>query len=181
MLNGHVAILSLSALAILGSYAALPQQAALPEVEAADLPGPSLRTASDVARGRRWELQWDAVVVYDAVTNRPIRRMALEGAGLTHARGVCRPDMLLDRSGAVLVSSNSEPVLWRVSLERFVERFEVRVDDDHGRDMGFSALEWSPDGRTIEALDASTRSPWRIDLASLEATRVEVAQPSRTC
>ena len=181
MLNSQVAILSLSAVAILASSMALPDSAAEPVAQVEDLAGTTLRTASDLARGRRWELRWDAVVTYDAVTNRPIRRVALEGAGLTHARGVCRPDMLLDRFGAVLVSSNVAPVLWRVSAERSVERFEIQVDDEHGRDVGFTMLAWSSDGRTLDAVDAFTGAPWKIDLASRSAARVEVAQPSKAC
>jgi hypothetical protein len=182
MLKSHVAILSITAIAILSSCVGFPERAGEPVVQAGEPSDALLRTGKDLARGRRWELGWDAVVVYDAATNRPIRRVALEGASLTPARGTCRPDMLLDRTGALLVASNSQPVLWRVSPERFeVERFEIRLDDERGRDVGFSGLAWSADGRTLYALDASTRAPWRIDLSSLKAVRIETTGASQAC
>ena len=182
MLKSPVAILSISALAILSSCVGSPERAVEPVAHAVEPAVALLRSGRDLARGRRWELGWDAVVAYDAATNRPIRRVALEGASLTQARGACSPDMLLERSGALLVSSNSQPVLWRVSPERFeVERFEIRLDDAHGRDIGFSGLAWSRDGRTLYAMDASTRAPWRIDLASLSASRVEAAVAAQAC
>ena len=181
MSKSHVAILVVGAVSILGSCGGFPERRAAPLVQQAEFSGASLRTGKDLARGRRWELGWDAVIAYDAATNRPIRRVALEGASLTHARGACNPDMLLDRTGALLVSSNSQPVLWRVSPERFeVERFELRVEDER-RDVGFSRLSWSPDGRTLHAVDASTREHWRIDLASLRASRVAAAVVSQPC
>jgi hypothetical protein len=182
MLKSQVAILSISAVAILSSCVGFPERAVEPEAQAVERPGAPLRTGNDLARGRRWELDWGAVSVYDAATNRPVRRVALEGASLAHARGACRPDMLLDRTGALLVSSNSQPVLWRVSPERFeVERFEIRLDDERGRDVGFGGLAWSADGWTLYALDASTRTQWRIDLSSLRAVRVEAAGVSQAC
>ena len=180
--KSQAAILSVSAIAILSSCVGFPERAAQLVVQAVEPPGASLRTGNDLARRTPMELGWGAVAVYDAATNRPIRRVALEGASLANVRGVCSPDMLLDRSGALLVSSNSQPVLWRVSPERFeVERFEIRLDDDRGRDVGFGALAWSADGRTLYALDASTRTPWRIDLASLRGVRVEAAGVSQAC
>ena len=170
MSKSHIAILSLSAIAALTSCVGIPERAIQPSAHAEGLSDSSLATRLDLARGRRWELGWGAVAAYDTATNRPIRRVALEGASLTPARGACRPDMLLDRSGALLVSSNAQPVVWRVSPERFeVERFEIRLDDERGRDVGFSALAWAVDGRTLYARDASTGTAWHIDLASLKA------------
>ena len=182
MSKSHVAIVSLSAIAVLSSCVGISERAVEAPAHAVNLEDAALRTANDLSRGRRWELGWDAVVAYDAATNRPIRRVALEGASLTHARRACSPDLLLDRSGALLVSSNSQPVLWRISPERFeVERYEIRLDDERGRDVGFSGLAWSRDGRTLHALDASTRKPWRIDLAALQAVRVDVAIAAPAC
>ena len=170
MSKSPIAILSVSAIAALASCVGIPERAVEPVAGVEEASGTSVRTRQDLARGRRWELGWDAVAAYDAATNRPVRRVALEGASLTPARGACRPDMLLDRSGALLVSSNAQPVLWRVSPERFeVERFEIRLEGDRARDVGFSALAWAVDGRTLYARDASTGRAWHIDLASLTA------------
>ena len=174
MSKSHVAILSLSALAALSSCVGFPERAVDPILAIEEARSTPLRVKVDLARGRRWELGWGAVAVYDAATNRPIRRIPLEGANLTSARGACLPDLVLDRAGAALVSSNLQPVLWRVSPERFeVERFDLGLEHDRGRDVGFSSLTWSPDRKSLLALDASTRTPWRIDMAALKASRVD--------
>ena len=183
MSKSHIAILSISAIAVLTSCVGISERVAEPVVQFDDISASSLRATHDLARGRRWELGWGTVAAYDAATNRPVRRVALEGASLTSARGACRPDMLLERSGALLVSSNTQPVLWRVSPERFeVERFDIRLEDGRGRDVGFSSLAWAADGRTLHALDSSTGTPWHIDLVALKARRVEAgAKLSNAC
>jgi hypothetical protein len=182
MTKSHVAILSLSAIAALSSCVSLQERSPEAVVQAAQ-PATPIAVKLDLARGRRWELGWGAVAVYDAATNRPIRRIVLEGANLTSARGSCLPDLVLDRSGALLVSSNVQPVLWRVSPERFeVERFELRLEGDRGQDVGFSNLTWSGDRNALYALAASTRTPWHIDLTAMKASRrVEGNVAAGTC
>jgi hypothetical protein len=177
MSKSHIAVLSLTVMAALTSCVGISERTVEEVAHAApDHAAASVLARMDLARGRRWELGWGAVAAYDVSTNRPIRRIALEGAPSTEARGTCRPDMVLDRTGALLVSSNTQPVLWRVSPERFeVERFEIRLEDERGRDVGFSGLAWAADGRSLYALDSSTRTPWKIDLVELKARRVGVA------
>lgn len=171
MSRNIVAILSLSTIAILASCTGLSESS-----------GAAWRVRDDPARARRWELRADALIVFDAVTKRPLRRVPLEGASLTHARDICAPDLLLEPSGAMLVSSNAQPWIWRVGPERFeVERIEIRLEDASGRDVGFSALAWSGEGNALDAVDAATRAPWRIDLVSRKATRLSPGAGASSC
>ena len=110
-----------------------------------------------------------------ATTGQLVKSISLQGANLSASRDTRLPDMLLARSGAMIVSSNAQPSLWRISPERFeVERFDVEVDRDHDKDFGFSDLAWSADGRELHAVSAATGSAWRIDLARGKATKVGV-------
>lgn len=141
---------------------------------------PILRVKEDLARGRRWELGWGTLAAYDIATDQLVRSVTLEGANLTGAREACLPDMLLSRSGAVIVSSNAQPSLWRIDPERFeIERYDVEVDGDLDKDFGFSGLAWSADERVLFAVGAPTGTRWRIDLASAKGSKVELSAPIR--
>ena len=140
----------------------------------------ALRVKEDLARGRRWELRWDAAYAYDVASGKLERRVPLVGAIMAGAVESCRPDMLLDRSGALIVSSNAQPVVWRISPSRFeIERHDLVLDGEHGKDFGFSALAWGSDGRTLFAASSVTGTLWRIDLADGTANRVELSAPIR--
>jgi hypothetical protein len=132
-----------------------------------------LRVISDPAHGRRWVLGWGAAYAYDTATGQLIRRVPLSGASLSGARGLRRPDMVLSRSGAVIVSSNVEPVLWRIDPERFeVSRIDIVVDSDKDKDFGFTALSWISDEKTLYAMSTVAATQWRIDLDTATATKL---------
>jgi hypothetical protein len=141
---------------------------------------PALRVKTDLARGMRWELGWGSASAYDTASGQLISRIRLPGATLSGAHGSCVPDMLLSRSGALIVSSNAQPMLWRISPARFeVERYDIEVDADQDKDFGFSGLAWSADERELYAVSAATGALWRIDLASAKASKVELSAPVR--
>jgi hypothetical protein len=132
-----------------------------------------LRVKEDPARGRRWELGWGAVYVYDVASGQLIRRIPLPRASFAAARETCRPDMLLSRSGALLVSSNAQPAMWRISPTRYeVERFDIAVDSDKDNDFGFSGLAWDVDEKVVYAASAVMGTLWRIDLESAAASKI---------
>jgi hypothetical protein len=135
-----------------------------------------LRVALDLARGRRWELGWDALVAYDLATGEIIRTVRLPGATFSAARGACLPDMLLGRSGAVLVSSNAQPRLWRVNPARFeVEIIDIVPADDQDKDFGFSRLAWGANESTLQAVNTPLGTAWKIDLGTLAAKRLDAS------
>jgi hypothetical protein len=137
----------------------------------------ALRVLADPARGRRWELGLGEVFVYDTASGALIRRIRLPGASFTGARGACLPGMVLARDGALIVSSNANPALWRISPARFeLERFELTLDSDQDKDFGFSTLAWGDD-ETLQGTSAIMGSSWRIDLESATATKI-AASPS---
>jgi hypothetical protein len=135
----------------------------------------------DLARGMRWELGWGSVTAYDIASGQRLRVIALTGANLSGARESCMPDMLLGRSGALIVSSNVQPVLWRISPSHFeVERLDIAVDSDAEKDFGFTSLRWGENERAIYA-GASTGAVWRIDLVSGTGRRVTDRLRSGDC
>ena len=132
-----------------------------------------LQVKVDLARGRRWQLGWGTVDVFDIPTDELIHVVKLDGATLSASRDTRLPDMLMTPSGAMLVTSNAQPVVWRISPERFeVERFALELDSDHDKDFGFSGLEWKAGGRELHAVNAVNGSVWRIDLARGRASKL---------
>lgn len=138
----------------------------------------AVRERVDLARGRRWVLEWDGLAVYDVATARLVRRVILPGAVFAGARGVQPPDLVLSRSGAAIVSSNAMPRLWRVSPERFeVEVYDLALASDADKDFGFTSLAWGVGERTLLAFDAVGDTPWRIDLRSATAEKLPAGFP----
>jgi len=135
-----------------------------------------LRVKEDLARGRRWELGWGAAYAYDVASGQLIRRVPLPGASFSGARETCLPDMLLSRSGALIVSSNAQPALWRISPAHFeVERFDIAVDSDKVKDFGFSGLAWGADEKALYGVSAVMGTLWRIDLDSAAASKIALS------
>jgi hypothetical protein len=157
-----------------------------PQALAAASPAPSealdavVRVRTDPAHGRRWELAWGAVFVYDDAGDELLRRIPLTGASLSDTPSTCRPDLLVSRSGEVIVSSNAQPTLWRIDADiAAVRRYDVALDSDGDKDFGFSALAWSSDEQVLYAASAIMGTLWRIDLDRAAATKIELTAPIR--
>jgi hypothetical protein len=143
---------------------------------------PAVRVQLDLARGRRWELRWDAVSVHDIASGELVRRIPLPGAAFSASRDSCLPDMLLSRSGALIVSSNVHPRLWRVSPARFeVEVYDIAVNGDEGKEFGFTSLAWGNSERTLFARSAPGGTQWRIDPVAGGAVKVGSAPTRLSC
>ena len=123
-----------------------------------------LRVRQDGARGRTWVLALDGVRVYDTASNKLLRRIVLPNwdvAGL-----VCRPDMILDPSGSVVVSANVRPKLWRIDADTFrVNERDVTLQDREQWDLGFGGLMLAADG-SLFALTSTGGWLWNVDLKS---------------
>ena len=121
----------------------------------------------------RWELNWETVSVHDAATSALIRKFRLDEASQTGSRDFCPPDLVLTRMGTAYVTSNIQPVVWRVHpATNRVERLELEVDSHQSREFGFSGLTASEDGRTLYAFASSDGALWHLDPSALKARRI---------
>ena len=139
-----------------------------------------LRVAKDAAH--RWELAWDSVSLYDAVTSAPLRVYRLEGASQTSSRDFCPPDLVLTRTGTAYATSNMQPVIWRIDPGSVLpERLELEVDTHQSREFGFTALSLSADGQTLYAFASSDRALWHLDPSTRKASRVAAPTQDADC
>lgn len=114
------------------------------------------RVRVDAVRARQWELGLDDVRVYDDTTKTLIRRVTLPNWSV--ARFVCDPDMVLDRSGSVIISGNLPARLWRIDADSFeVKQHEISLQGKEQWDIGFGALAFTANG-TLLALTSSANS-----------------------
>jgi len=126
------------------------------------------RIRRDAVRNRIWLLGLDNVRVYDGQSKRLIRTFALPSWSV--ARLSCDPDLVLDRSGSAIVSSNVQPRLWRIDADSFeVTEHPVSLQGRERWDVGFAALAIGGDG-TLLALTSVSKSLWRIDLVKGSAS-----------
>jgi hypothetical protein len=134
---------------------------------------PTLRVVrTDAARNRLWILEREALTLYDNTNGRQLRRMVLPEWVLLGARYSCPPDLALDSSGAVFVSSNVLPVLWRVGPQRFeITRIELALDADADKDVGFTGLSLAGDG-TFLAAGTTFGSLWHLDPRAASARKI---------
>ena len=128
---------------------------------------------TDVAGNRVWVLELDGVKVFDRTNRRLLRHVSLADWAAIGPNDGCAPDLVLDPSGAALVSSNVVPVIWRIEPQRFeVKQIFLRLDSDADKDVGFTALAVAQDG-TLTASGATFASSWRIDLRTRSARRLD--------
>jgi hypothetical protein len=131
----------------------------------------ALRVKTDMARGRHWVLGLDRVRVYDTVTKKLIRQIALPSWMVI--RAVCDPDLVLDRSGSAFISSNVQAKLWRIDGNSFeVKAQEISLPGREDWEVGFGALAFTASG-DLYALSSSTRFLWKIDVAKDSARMIE--------
>ena len=144
-----------------------------------------LRVREDAPRKRLWVLTPDEVRVYDTarMSRQLIRKIALPRWSVISVRHVCMPDMILDATGSAFVSSNAQARLLRIDVEIFnLQDYEINFPATAGRDNGFGALAFGPDG-TLQARTTLDGLLWKIDIAKATAIMVEGSPetPSETC
>ncbi len=128
----------------------------------------------DASHTQRWLLEKDVVTVSRADSAGIVRRLVLpDGVFAYLPYAPCPPAMILDKSGAAIISSNVLPILWRVDPQTFqVQRYELELDHDGGQDVAFSALVAAPEQGILYATSATMDALWRIDLGSAKAQRI---------
>ncbi len=139
-----------------------------------------LRTQSDAARGRIWVLGVEDLRVYDAVSNKLVRRVVLPGWSI--ARYKCPPDLILDASGSAIISNNVVPTLWRVDARSFaVTERAIALEGKEGWDIGFGAIALAGNG-SIYALTSNGMSLWKVDSGVASASLLKTyLPPAQAC
>jgi hypothetical protein len=131
-----------------------------------------LRIRADAERNRLWLLERDAVSLYHNRSGKLLQRIVLPGWTFVGKQFGCPPDLALDPSGAVFVTSNVLPVLWRIDPHQFeVTLLDVALDADQEKDAGFTSLAFAADG-TLFAANAIHGTLWRIDVRASTAEKV---------
>ncbi|MGQ0523563.1 MAG: hypothetical protein ACT4P8_07890 [Betaproteobacteria bacterium] len=135
-----------------------------------------LRSRTDTARGRVWVLGLDGQVrVYDDRSKKPLRQIALPGWLVVRTQ--CMPDLIFDRTGFVLVSSNVMPWIWRIDADTFeMKVHQIRMPGREGLDFGFSTLALGAKGN-LYGLAPSAQSLWSVDLGNANARPVQSYDP----
>ena len=136
-----------------------------------------LRIRIDATRHRIWVLSSDGLYLYDGESLKLTHRVATEALS-QHSSEHCLPDMALDRSGNVYVSSAMEPRYMRVDAESLdVRQHVVQVDSEQGKDFGFSAMRFAGEDDTLYAASATIGTLWKIDPRKNHATKIALTQP----
>jgi hypothetical protein len=133
----------------------------------------------DEKRGRVWVAKQDAIYVYDTGKRSLVRRIGLSGWMFVAAPYNCGPDLALLPSGNVLVTSDILPIIWKIHPETFaVRRYELQLDADNGKDVGFSALAYRGEAQQLIGYSGQLGSFWQIDLRSLRAYKLHTSSPA---
>jgi hypothetical protein len=115
------------------------------------------------------------VVVVDLKSGRTVARVDLPGWHWAGAPYGCTPALALGPKGEALVSSDVLPVLWRIDPETLaVSRHELTLDEDSGRDIGFSALAYSAKLGTFVAVACTGGARWRVDSFLKRAQKISL-------
>ena len=124
---------------------------------------PNARYRIDPERGRVWLLAREGVFVYDL--SRPERvSLPLPGWLLVDAPYSCPPDLALGRIDPESLAVTVHPLL---------------LDADTDKDVGFSALAYSPQHGAFIAASYAHGSLWRIDPLLERAQKISLSAPVR--
>lgn len=139
---------------------------------------PILRSQADAAGGRLWILTSEGVELYEEATRRRVARIALPGwlwAGETFA---CPPALAIGPRGEAVISSNVLPTLWRIDpVTLIASRHELLLDDDKGKDVGFTGLAYLARQQAYFAVSGLHGSLWRIDSSLQRAQNIPLTEP----
>jgi hypothetical protein len=138
----------------------------------------ALRVRADTPRNLVWTLMRDAVQVHELSTQKLVRRIELPDWFYVGKPYGCPPDLIVSPSGAVVVASNVVQTIWHIDPHTFApRRLELSLNADGDKDVGFTALDFAPDG-TLVAASQSPRALWRIDVAAARGYKIH-SEPAR--
>lgn len=144
---------------------------------------PLLRSQVDAARDRIWVLTPAGIALYEASTGEQIADVPLPEWIWAGKKYACSPDLAVGPDGEAVISSNAIPTLWRVDPVTLVaSKHDLAIEDNTGRDIGFTSLAYSAQHGAYFASSPSQGSLWRIDLLLRRAQSVSLFAPlSKAC
>ncbi|MBI3370998.1 MAG: hypothetical protein HY017_04460 [Betaproteobacteria bacterium] len=165
-------------LLVLGANSAPTARARVPTPQWQEtLPAPRFQV--DDRRNRVWVLNHDAVYVYDIPERILVKRIELPDWTVAGQGYSCAPGLALAPSGAAFVTSNVLPTIWEIDPQSLVVRqHRLALDADNDKDVGFTSLAYTRDGRQLLGVSSSLGSLWRIDLAAGKAYKVREGSTS---
>jgi hypothetical protein len=133
----------------------------------------------DPARQRIWWLTRDGVSLYDATKPQRIV-LTLPGWQWAGAPYGSLPDLALGPQGEAVVTSDIVPTLWRIDPETLaVSVHPLALDSDMGKDVGFSAIVYSPGQGVFFGVSGMHGSLWMIDRSLTRAQKIALSDPVR--
>ena len=95
-----------------------------------------------------------------------------------HNAGYSLATVAAHAQGAVVVTSNVMPVLWRIEPAKAqVTKHELMLDADTDKDVGFTGLTYAPDQGVFFGVSATYGSLWRIDPLLRRAQKIQSSAP----
>jgi hypothetical protein len=142
---------------------------------------PVLRSQMDAAGGRQWVLTAEGVEIYEVRTRQKLAQIALPGWLWVREQYSCPPALAIGPGGEAVISSNVVPTLWRIDpVTLAVSRHELAVEDEKGRDVGFTGLTYSAQQRAYFAVSGTHGAMWRIDPQLISAHSIPLSSPLTT-
>ncbi len=139
---------------------------------------PVLRIRQDAARGRLWALTAQGVEVYDIARRWKLAEIALPGWLWAREPYVCPPDLAIGPGGEAVISSNVVPTLWHIDpVTLAISQHDLVLDEDSGKDIGFTGLAYSAQQVAFFAVSALHGSLWRIDPLLRRAQNIPLSAP----
>ena len=139
-----------------------------------------VRYRIDPVRNRVWILTSDGVSLQVAGTPGRVVEIALPSWQWMDEPYGCPPDLAFGPDGAVVVTSNIVPTLWRIDPDSLaVTKHDLVLDADNDKDVGFSGLEYSSEQGMFLAVSDVHGSLWRIDPLLRKAHKVRQSAPAR--
>ena len=142
-----------------------------------------LRYRVDAIKARAWALTRDGVDLYRLDSHEKIAHITLPGWLWADEPYVCAPDLALGARGAVFVTSNVTTTIWRIDPDELsVTRHEAEIDNQSGREIGFTGLVYDPEQAAYFAVSELYGALWRIDAGFKRAQIVALSAPlPKTC
>jgi len=141
---------------------------------------PAIRVQVDKGRNRVWVLGLNGVYIYDKPTGKLVRHVELPNWMAVRRTIACAPDLVLAPTGAALVTSNIQPIIWEIDeVNMAVRQHKLAIATDTDKDFGFTALTFDREGRELLGLSSFLGAVWRIDLATNKAQKLQSPKPVR--
>lgn len=131
-----------------------------------------LQTQHDPFRGEIWSLCSNGLYLHWRSDKRLLRHIKLPDLIVVAAPHARPAALLIARDGSVFLASNVSPVIWKIHRLDFKPRsYDLRLEPDRGREVGFTKISETKIPDVLEGIDAQSGATWRIELRALKAIR----------